>query len=111
MDVRYLQSLLSVVDHGSIAEASRRLDLAPTTIAQQIRALEADLGSALLARAGRTVRLTVAGERILETARSMVQAAQQLRALASSGALPAGPLRLGATPTGLMGLMPPVLRA
>lgn len=110
MDVRYLQTLLSIVDHGSIAEAARRLALAPTTIAQQIRSLEADLGSPLLTRAGRTVRLTVAGERILETARSMVRAAHELRALASSGALPAGPLRLGATPTGLMGLMPPVLR-
>lgn len=109
VDVRYLQAFLSVVDHGSIAEAGRRLDLAPTTVAQQLRTLEAELGTPLLARTGRTLRLTLAGERVLETARGVVGAAQELRSLASSGALPAGPLRLGSTPTGLMGLMPPVL--
>ncbi|WP_200870857.1 LysR family transcriptional regulator, partial [Bordetella bronchiseptica] len=44
MDMRFLRSFVTVAESGSIADAARRLDLAPTTVAQQIRALEADLG-------------------------------------------------------------------
>ncbi|HBJ98651.1 MAG TPA: hypothetical protein DDZ62_00775, partial [Delftia acidovorans] len=43
MDSRFLQSFIAVVDCGSMADAARRLDLPPTTVAQQMRALEADV--------------------------------------------------------------------
>ncbi|HWL28760.1 MAG TPA: LysR family transcriptional regulator, partial [Burkholderiaceae bacterium] len=42
MDVRYLQSFVTVVDCGSFAEASRRLDLTPAAVAARVRSLEAD---------------------------------------------------------------------
>jgi DNA-binding transcriptional LysR family regulator len=111
MDTRYLATFLSVVEAGSMAEAARRLDLAPTTVAQQIKALELDFGSRLLTRSGRTLRPTVAGTRILERTRLIVDSVRDLRSEACETALPAGPLRLGVTPTALMGLLPPVLRA
>ncbi|MDW3685448.1 LysR family transcriptional regulator [Cupriavidus sp. CV2] len=110
MDINFLQTFIVVVDAGSIAEAARRLDLAPTTVAQQIKALEADIGSKLLARSGRTVRPTIAGSRILERARLVVREVGNLRSEASDTALPAGPLRLGCAPTALMGLLPSALR-
>jgi len=110
MDSRFLQSFIAVVDCGSIADASRRLDLPPTTVAQQMRALEADVGSALLTRVGRTVRPTVVGARIVDQAREVLKSVENLRSVASATELPAGPLRLGATPTALMGLVPPLLR-
>lgn len=37
MDMRFLESFVTVVDAGSIADAARRLDFAPTTIARQLR--------------------------------------------------------------------------
>lgn len=110
MDTRFLQSFIAVVELGSIAEAARRLDLAPTTLTQQIRALEDDLGSKLLIRAGRTVKPTVVGTRIIDRARDLVRDVRALRSAASDTGLPAGPLRLGATPTALMGLLPVLLR-
>lgn len=110
MDMRFLQSFVMVVESGSIADAARRLDLAPTTVAQQVRALEADLRAQLLTRAGRTVRPTVAGARIVDRARELLRAERELRSAASDTGLPAGPLRLGATPTALMGLVPPLLK-
>ncbi|AOB26945.1 MULTISPECIES: LysR family transcriptional regulator [Bordetella] len=110
MDMRFLQSFVTVVESGSIADAARRLGLAPTTVAQQIRALEADLGSRLLTRAGRTVQPTVAGARIVDRARELLRGERDLRSAASDTDLPAGPLRLGATPTALMGLLAPLLR-
>lgn len=110
MDMRFLHSFVTVVDAGSIADAARRLDLPPTTVTQQMRALEADMGAQLLTRSGRTVRPTVAGARIVEQARELLRGVRELRSAASDTGLPAGPLRLGATPTALMGLLPPLMR-
>lgn len=111
MNTQYLENFVAIVEAGSIAEAARRLDLAPTTLSQQLRALESDLGVSLITRIGRTVKPTVAGSRILEQARSLVRGALELRSSASNNSLPSGPLRLGATPTALAGLLPPLMRA
>lgn len=111
MDIRYLQSFVTVVESGSIAEAARRLDLAPTTVTQQIKSLELDIGCKLLQRSGRTVKPTIVGSRILERSRVLIRDVRDLRSAASDTGLPAGPLRLGATPTALMGLLPRFLKS
>lgn len=110
MDTRFLQSFIHVVESGSIAEAARRLDLTPASVAQRLKALEASVGSQLVARSGRTVLPTVAGNRILERARRLLDEVRDLRSAASGTDLPAGPLRLGATPTALTGIVPAVLK-
>ena len=110
MDTRFLQSFLAVVDCGSIADASRRLDLPATTVTQQMRSLEADIGCQLLTRVGRTVKATVVGARIVDQAREVLKGVTGLRSAASDTELPACPLRLGATPTALMGIVPSLLR-
>ncbi|ADP14565.1 bacterial regulatory helix-turn-helix protein, LysR family protein 37 [Achromobacter xylosoxidans A8] len=110
MDSRFLQTYVHVVELGSIAQAARHQGLTPATVQQRLRALEADMGSALIARSGRTVKPTQAGLRILERARAILRDVRDLRSAASDTELPAGPLRLGATPTALTGIMPPVLR-
>src|SRR5690606_19788292 len=99
MDSRFLHTFVCVAEKGSIAEAARQLGLTPTSVAQRLRALELDVGSRLIVRSGRTVRPTVAGLRILERARLIVREVRDLRSEASDTDLPAGPLRLGATPT------------
>lgn len=111
MDTRFLQSFVSVVELGSIAEAARHLDLTPATIAQRLRALEVEIGSKLVVRSGRSVRATTAGTRILDRARSALRELRDLASVASDTDLPAGPLLLGAMPTGLTGIVPPVLKA
>jgi DNA-binding transcriptional LysR family regulator len=110
VDSRFLQTYVHVVELGSIAQAARHQGLTPATVQQRLRALEADVGSALIARSGRTVKPTPAGIRILERARHILRDVRDLRSAASDTELPAGPLRLGATPTALTGIMPPVLR-
>ena len=110
MDSRFLQTYVHVVELGSIAQAARHQGLTPATVQQRLRALEADMGSALIARSGRTVKPTAARTRILERARNVLRDLRDLRSAATESDLPAGPLRLGATPTALTGIMPPVLR-
>lgn len=49
---------------GSFAEAGRMLNVTHAAVTQAVRGLEADLGVALVRRAGRTVALTAAGEQL-----------------------------------------------
>jgi DNA-binding transcriptional LysR family regulator len=108
MDTRFLQSFVTVVEQGSIAEAARRLDLTAAAVAQRIRALEADIGARLLFRSGQTVQPTEAGVAILAHARKFLEQVRDLRSIAA-GEIPAGELRLGAIQTAKSGLLPRIL--
>jgi len=110
MESRYLECFVHVVEQGSIAEAARTLDLAPATAAQRLKALESSMQCQLLQRAGRTVKPTVAGSRVLGHARAILAAERDMRAAATNTDLPPGPLRLGATPTALAGILPDALK-
>lgn len=110
MDSRFLHTFIVVAERGSIAEAARHLDLTPTSVAQRLRALEADVGSRLIVRAGRTVKPTVAGLRVLDHAHAVLREVRDLKSAASDTDLPAGPLRMGATPTALTGIFPTLLK-
>jgi LysR family glycine cleavage system transcriptional activator len=61
-------SLLRAFDatarHGSFAEAGRALNVTHAAVTQAVRGLEAELGVQLVQRAGRTVGLTDAGQRL-----------------------------------------------
>jgi DNA-binding transcriptional LysR family regulator len=108
MDTRFLESFLTVVEAGSMAEAARRLGVTPAAVAQRIQALEQEIGTQLLSRAGRTVRPTEAGTAILARSRQVVREVRELRAFAAGEKL-AGEIRLGAISTALTGLLPRLL--
>lgn len=108
MNIRFLESFVTVADSGSIAEAARRLNLTPAAVAQRLQALEQDLGHSLVTRVGRTVRPTAAGFAVLAHARGLIDGARDLRAIAAQDE-PAGQLRLGAIATALTGLLPGII--
>ncbi|MES2187469.1 MAG: LysR family transcriptional regulator [Pseudomonadota bacterium] len=110
MNTAFLHSFVTVLDHGSMAEAARRLQLTPAAVAQQIRALERDVGTRLVARVGRTVAPTEAGGRVAQRARDLLAQAAELRAAANDDAL-AGELRLAAGTNALLGMVPDILAA
>ena len=105
MQTAFLRSFLLAVDSGSMAAAARRLNLTPAAVAQQIRSLEQEVGAPLLRRAGRTVRPTEAGHRILDKARSVLREADELIALAGQAEM-CTELRLGTIYTALVALLP-----
>lgn len=109
MNVEFLHSFVTVVDAGSLAEAARRLDLTPGAVAARLNALEQTLGTPLVQRAGRSVRPTEAGMRILERARSLLREVRDLRVLAAENTMP-GEFRLGAFVTALVTIAPALLR-
>jgi DNA-binding transcriptional LysR family regulator len=108
MDTAFLSNLLLVVDTGSMAEAARRAGVTPAAIAQQMSALERELGITLFVRSGRTVIPTEAGHRVIERARGLVADFADLKAHALEGEA-TGELRIGTITTALLSLLPDVL--
>src|ERR1700742_1635795 len=103
MDVAFLANLLLVVDSGSMAEAARRIGVTPAAVAQQVQALERELGVELLVRSGRAVTPTEAGHRVIERARGLVRECAELKAFALAGEA-AGELSIGTITTALLSL-------
>lgn len=108
MDLRYLESFVSVAEHGSFVESARRLNLTPAAIAARIHALERQLGTQLIQRSGRAVRPTEAGLKILDRARAVLRDTRDLEAIARDGAM-LGELRLGVFMSATLGVLPQVL--
>lgn len=108
MNTDYLKTLLAVSRHGSMAAAARRLGLTHGAVAQQIRVLEGELGTALIARAGRTVHITEMAAQLLEPIEQALEHIDRLRYLARSSET-VGELRLGAGQTALNTTVPSIL--
>jgi DNA-binding transcriptional LysR family regulator len=109
MNIETLQSFVAVVDAGSMAEAARRLDITPAAMAARIKALEEELGTPLVQRAGRSVRPTEAGLKILDRARGLLRDVRDLQAIAQDSKR-LGELRLGCFVSALTSILPPVLK-
>lgn len=108
MKTTSLQAFLLTVDTGSMAEASRRLNITAAAVAQQISSLENEIGVELVTRVGKTVRPTEAGYRITERSRTLLHDVANLKALANLGEI-GGELRLGSINTAVESLVPEVI--
>ena len=71
-----LRSFVSVVDSGGFTRAGERVHRSQSTVSQQIKRLENDLGQPLLNRAGKDVTPTEAGERLLSYPRRLLSLAR-----------------------------------
>jgi DNA-binding transcriptional LysR family regulator len=79
LDLELLRSFVSVVDAGSFTRAGERVHRTQSTVSQQIKRLEDDLGQPLLHRTGKEVTATEAGERLLSYARRLLSLAEETR--------------------------------
>ena len=79
LDLELLRSFVSVVDAGGFTRASERVHRTQSTVSQQIRRLEDDIGQPLLVRNGKDVTLTEAGERLLSYARRLLALEEEAR--------------------------------
>ncbi|GAA2808045.1 LysR family transcriptional regulator [Kitasatospora sp. CM 4170] len=96
MELRQLRVFEAVVAHRTVTAAAAALDLAPSSVSEQIRVLERSLGVALFDRAPRGMALTPAGERLLPWSRSLLDQAEQARREVSAARIV---VRLGALET------------
>jgi DNA-binding transcriptional LysR family regulator len=86
--LQQLTYFLAAAAHGSFSAAAQTLHMAQPSLSEQVRRLEAELGVALFARAGRRLELTEAGrllvpraERTLDAAREAAEAVRGVRTL------------------------------
>lgn len=108
IDLRRLQVLRLVHEHGTVTAAAAWLHLTPSAVSHQIRQLSAELGVALLERTGRRVRLTPAGHRLVAHADELHARWEQARAdLTDPLDAQSGLLRLCGFPTAVAGLLAP----
>jgi LysR family glycine cleavage system transcriptional activator len=67
-----LQAFAEVADTGNFTEAAQKLCLTQSAVSRKIQQLESHYGVPLLIRSSRSVRLTVEGKEVLETARRLI---------------------------------------
>ena len=93
MDANSLKAFLTIVDQGSFSEAAETLHLTQPAISKRLAALETQLGTRLIDRSNREIRLTEAGTRLLPHARKILDEIHNARmALTTSAASIGGEL-------------------
>jgi len=96
-DLRYL---VAVADARHFGRAAERSFVSQPTLSAQLKKLEQYLGVQLIERAPKRVQLTAAGEEIVERARRILDASEEIVELARGHRDPlAGRLRLALLPT------------
>jgi LysR family transcriptional regulator, regulator for metE and metH len=110
LEVRHLQLVAAVADVGSLTKAGDRLHLTQSALSHQLRDIEARLGAALFLRLGKRLVLTPAGERLLESARDVLERLRQTEdAIRRLGHERAGVLRITTECTTCYHWLPPLL--
>ncbi|GAA0236602.1 LysR substrate-binding domain-containing protein [Cryptosporangium japonicum] len=107
---RRLHVLVALADAGSIAGAAAAVGCSAAAASQQLTLLERESGAQLLERSARSVRLTGAGELLVEHARRILadlDTAEQ--EVAAAGSVGGGRLRIGSFSTAARRLVVPVL--
>lgn len=107
----HLQTFLAVVEAGNYSAAAERLHMSQPAVSQHIRALEEQLDNVrLFRRVGQQMRLTHAGEELVDSAREMLalatRAEESIRALRGQIS---GRVTIGCTPSSGERLLPPLL--
>lgn len=96
LDLELLRSFVSVVDAGGFTRAGERVHRTQSTVSQQIKRLEEDVGQPLLIRSGKDVTPTEAGERLLTYARRLLSLAEEAHDVLSRPGSE-GAIRIGIT--------------
>ena len=89
LEIRHLQLVAGITDAGTMTGAAARLHLTQSALSHQLRDIEARLGTPLFVRLGRSMVLTAAGRRVLDTARRVLgdleRTEEDVRRLAGHG--------------------------
>lgn len=113
IDVTALRALRSVAAHGTLARSAEDLGFTASAVSQQIKRLERQLGTEVLAPAGRGVVLTPAGQAVVDSSPDVFEALERCLEAARSVAegTPSGTIRIAAFSTAIRGLIGPMLPA
>jgi DNA-binding transcriptional LysR family regulator len=109
MDFAQLTTFLEVAKSANFSRAGKKLFLSQPAVSAQIRQLEMEYGAKLLDRFGKKVRLTPAGDALLEYAEKLLTLRNEsLRAVADQANTPRGTLLIGANEATCLYVLPEV---
>jgi DNA-binding transcriptional LysR family regulator len=107
MDFDHLVTFLEIAKQGSFSRAGQKLYRSQPAVSAQIRQLEQEYGQKLFDRVGKSVRLTVAGETLIEYAGKLLTLRNEsLRAVADQSSTPRGTLAIGANEATCLYVLP-----
>ena len=72
LEIRHLKLVAAIAETGSVTQAGNRLHLTQSALSHQLRDAEEQLGAPLFERKNRKMAITAAGERLLQTAKSVL---------------------------------------
>src|SRR5215510_11990971 len=72
LDIRHLKLIVAVTEEKSVTRAGERLHLTQSALSHQLRDIEERLGTPLFLRLNKRMTPTQAGERLLQTARQVL---------------------------------------
>jgi DNA-binding transcriptional LysR family regulator len=108
LDFELLRAFVAVADCGGFHRAAERLNLTQSTISQQVKRLELEIGRPLFRRTTRSVALTDDGEMLLGDARRLLQLEEAARHRLAAPRL-SGSVRLGVVEEVAGGSLPTAL--
>ncbi len=113
MELRHLIYFEAVARHQHVSHAAAELAIAQPAVSKQIHDLERELGGVVLfERVGRNIRLTEAGQALLEHVRIILAQVEAARAeIRERVGLQSGRASIGAPPTVGVQLLPRILAA
>jgi DNA-binding transcriptional LysR family regulator len=110
VELRHLRAFQAVARTSSFTRAAAELNYAQSSITEQVKALEVDLGTPLFDRTGRKLRLTGAGERMVDYAAKVLSLVDEARSVVESTAAElSGELTVGGLETLCAHRIPPIL--
>ncbi len=110
MDTRLLRVLVELADRGTLRAVAQATGYGTSAVSQQLATLTREVGTPLVERYGRTVRLTPAGRRLVGHARPILAAVDAARSALARGGEPGGTVQVAAYATVLSGDLIPVVR-
>jgi LysR family cyn operon transcriptional activator len=112
MELRHLRYLVALAEEASFTRAARKVHVTQSTLSHQIRQIEEEVGRPLFDRLGRRVVITEAGDELLHSAtRALKEVDEAVRRLKSAPGPLTGQLRVGATHTFNIKVVPECLAA
>ncbi len=99
MELTDLLTFSAVARTGGITRAAEELNTVQSNVTQRVKALEAEIGTALFERHSRGMTLTGAGRRLLPYAQRMAALSREAMLAARDDGEPRGPLAIGSMET------------
>ncbi len=99
MELNDLLTFSTVARLGGITRAADELNTVQSNVTQRVKALEAEIGTALFERHSRGMTLTGAGRRLLPYAQRMAALSREAMLAARDDGEPKGPLAIGSMET------------